>query len=145
MNTGLHEDENWILWNPLNIPDCQAFSVEINHENSGTVFLTECENQFIRVMFEGGVPLYTYSDEGMRMATYAPVQIKNNDKYYFTKWFLYKIENSDFIKWAVKESCGLYEKHKLQHFCIVTANEVVDIISFVSPVIEVIPKNKELA
>ncbi len=38
------------------------------------------------------------------MAAYVPVQEKNNDKHYFNKWFLYKVENSDFIKWAAKES-----------------------------------------
>ena len=140
MNNELHKDEKWILWNPLNIPNCQAFSVEITQEDSGTNFLVECENQFISLLFEGFIPIYVYSDEGIRMATYMPVQDKNNDKYYFTKWFLYKIEDSDFMKWAIQESCGFYEKNELQHFCIVTSTEVVDILSFVEPTIKVIPQ-----
>lgn len=136
----LHKDENWIPWNPLNILGCQAFSVEIKQTDCGTDFWVKCENQTVSLLFEGNVPMYVYSDEGIRMASYAPVQEKNNDKYYFRKWFLYKIENSDFIKWSIQESCGLCEIYGLQHFCIVTQNEVVDILSSVEPTIKIMPK-----
>lgn len=135
----LHKDENWICWNPLNIPDCRAFSVDISQDENGTEFAVECEDMSVSLLFEGYVPAYVYSDESIRMATYTPVQEKNNDRYYFRKWFLYKIENSDFMKWAMEESYGLYENYGYQHFCIVTADEVVDILSTVEPTIRVIP------
>lgn len=141
MNGELHKDENWILWNPSNIKSCQAYSVEIAQDDRGTEFMVECENIFVSLLFEGYVPIYVYSDEGIRMATYTPVQEKNNDKYYFRKWFLYKIENSDFYKWAMRESYGMYEEYGYQHFCIVTADEVVDILSVVEPTIRVIQKS----
>ncbi|MDE5855037.1 MAG: hypothetical protein K2H19_08265 [Ruminococcus sp.] len=140
MNSELHENEKWILWNPLNMENCQAFSVEIKQEEIGTVFTVECENQFVNLIFNGFIPIYIYSDEGIRMATYLPVQEKNNDRYYFRKWFLYKIENSDFFKWAMAECYNLYENYKLQHFCIVTAYDVVDILSSTEPEIIVTPK-----
>lgn len=140
MNSKFHKNEKWILWNPLNIESCQAFSVEIKQEKSGTVFKVECENQFVNIIFDGFIPIYVYSDEGIRMATYIRVQEKNNDRYYFTKWFLYKIENSDFLKWAMAECYNLYEICGYKHFCIVTENEVVDILSSFEPQIIVIPK-----
>lgn len=140
MNSKLHENEKWILWNPLNIESCRAFSVEIKQEENGTVFKVECENQFVNLIFDGFIPIYVYSDEGIRMATYMPVQEKNNDRYYFKKWFLYKIENSDFLKWAMAECYNLHENRGYEHFCIVTENEVVDILSSFEPKIIVAPK-----
>ena len=71
------------------------------------------------------------------MAAYMLVQEKNNDRAYLGKWFLYKIENSDFMKWAVKESCGFYSEEDLLHFCIVTENDIVDILSLGEPTVVV--------
>lgn len=136
---GLHENENWILYNPLNLPPCKAFSVEIIQKEN-TVFSVECDNCFVNLVFDCFVPVYLYSYEGIRLATYAPIQEKNNDRYYFTKWFLYKIENSSFIKWAMSECFGLYQNHNLLHFCIVTADDVVDIIASCKPEFVVIPR-----
>lgn len=138
--SGLHENEKWILYNPLNMEYCQAFSVEIKQEDIGTVFTVECENQFVNIIFDCFVPIYVYSDECMRMATYMPVQEKYNDKYYFRKWFFYKIENSDFFNWAMSECYNLYENYQLKHFCIVTQNDVIDILASSEPNFVIIPK-----
>lgn len=133
MSIELHKNESWILYNPLNIENCRAFSAEIIRSEENIIFKVECENKFVNLIFDCFVPVYLYSYEGMRMAAYLPVQEKNNDRYYFTKWFLYKIENSDFLKWAAAESFGLYKNLELKHFCIVTENEVVDILSASEP------------
>ncbi|MCM1133379.1 MAG: hypothetical protein NC340_07895 [Ruminococcus flavefaciens] len=134
----IHENEEWILYNPLNLPRCQALSVEIKQEEN-TVFAVDCENCSVRLVFECFVPVYLYSYEGIRMATYAPVQEKYNDKYYFTKWFLYEIKNSGFFNWAMTECGGLYHNCN-RHFCIVTENDVVDILASGEPDFIITPK-----
>lgn len=133
----IHKNEEWILFNPLNLPRRQAFSVEII-QGENTTFAVECENCSVNLVFDCFVPVYLYSYEGIRMATYAPVQEKYNDRYFFTKWFIYEIKNSSFFKWAMTECGGLY--HNLRHFCIVTADDVVDILACGEPHFVIIPK-----
>ncbi len=139
----LHKDEVWTRWNPENIPECHAYSVDIRHEESGIVFLVEFDDKIIKVSFDGNIPMYVYSDEGLRMATYAPVQKKHNDNFYFRDWFLYRVENSDFLKWTALESLGIYGDLYNKHFCIVTENDVVDILSAADPTFEIIPNSAD--
>ena len=47
-------------------------------------------------------------------------QEKYNDKFYFRKNPVYKVENSLLIKWVLIESCGFYSETDLTHYCIVT-------------------------
>lgn len=131
----MKENEKWILWNPTKIECGSAFSVEIFQEEDATRFTLNCKNGIVDVWFFCLVPIYLYSVEGIRMATWAPVQEKENDRFYFTKWFLYKVENSEFLDWAIKEGCGFYSKEDLTHFCIVTENDVVDILAMGEPLI----------
>lgn len=132
----MHDNENWIVWNPKNINTKKvsgAYDVETLTDENARKFIVYCENHTVDVYFHCHVPIYLYSDEGIRMASYMPVQEKHHDKAYFNKWFLHKVENSDFIQWAVKESCGFYSEEELLHFCIVTSNDVVDILSSGEP------------
>lgn len=135
----IHKNEEWILYNPLNMKHCQAFSVEITQQEN-TVFSIECENCAVNLVFDCFVPVFLYSYEGIRMATYTPVQEKYNDKYYFRKWFIYEIKNSGFLKWAMAECGGLYQNYNMRHFCIVTADDVVDILACGEPDFVIIPK-----
>jgi hypothetical protein len=43
------------------------------------------------------------------------------------------LENSDYLKWVTKKSGGLCEELNLQHFCIVTDDEMFDIIAAYEP------------
>ena len=129
----MKENQNWIVCNPTNIEVGKAYAVEAVHCEDGIKFLVDCEKNKIEVMFAGFVPSYTYSLEGMRLASYFPVQEKHNDKYYFQKWFLYKIENSSFVKWGVEESGGCYSEAELKHYCIVTEQSLMDILATSEP------------
>lgn len=131
------KDENWIIWNPANIEEGPAFSVEVIQNDEVTRFSVDCESRGIDILFYGLVPMYTYSLEGIRTLTWATVQEKKMDKFFFRKWFLYKVENSDFLSWAIKESCGYYSEAELTHYCIVTERDVIDILAMSEPEIVV--------
>ncbi len=137
----MNKDEKWTAWNPTNIAGDPAYYVEIFQEEEATRFTLDCEHKIIDVLFYGFVPIYLYSVEGIRMATWASIQEKEHDRFYFQKWFLYRIENSDFLDWAIKEGCGFYKKEEFMHYCIVTQDDVVDILANCEPVIVVRDKN----
>ncbi|MCL2610379.1 MAG: hypothetical protein FWE02_01745 [Defluviitaleaceae bacterium] len=41
------------------------------------------------------------------------------------------------VDWLIEESFGIYEPHEITHYCIVTADEVIDIASSFIPDIKV--------
>lgn len=120
-------------YNPFDISECRAFSSEISIDKEGLHVILDCDIGKIELCFSGNVPAYLYSVEGIRVSSWAKVQEDTNDKYYFRKWFLYKIDNSDFLKWAIKESCGFYSEKELTHYRIVTGTDVIDILSSCMP------------
>ena len=125
--------ETWIAWNPTNLPMCHAYSAVIHQDDLGFHIVIDCDIGKVEILFPGLVPTYTYSVEGIRMATWAPMQVENNDEKFFTKWFIFKIEDSSYINWALQESCGFYTADELSHYRIVTSYEVIDILSIGDP------------
>lgn len=84
----MSKDEKWTAWNPTNIAGDPAYYVEIFQEEETTRFTLDCEHKIIDVLFYGFVPIYLYSVEEIRMATWASIQEKEHDRFYFQKWFL---------------------------------------------------------
>ena len=52
---------------------------------------------------------------------------------------LFRIENSKLSDWVTEESCGIYDSSELIHICIVTDEDLIDIISTFEPEIEITP------
>jgi hypothetical protein len=71
------------------------------------------------------------------MRTWGEIQLKNSDKYFFRNWFLFQVENSKLSRWAAEESCGFYEEEELKHFCIVTSEELIDILASFDPTVKI--------
>lgn len=132
-NRELEMEENWIKWNPLNLPEGEYVVTKFLQNIDGTeITLTDDANK-ISILFDGNILLARTSDEGIRMRTWAPVQQKYDNKYFFRNWFLYKVENSKLAKWAEEESCGFYVSEKILHFCVVTGEDIIDVLSTFEP------------
>lgn len=129
--------ENWVIWNPLNLPKGNYVVTEFLQNTDGTKITLSDESNNISILFDGITPLIRTSIEGIRMRTWGEVQQKYNNKYFFRNWFFYKVENSKLAKWAEEESCGFYVSEKLLHFCIVTGEDVIDILSTFEPDISI--------
>ena len=133
----MKENETYIAWKNNNVVFDSANYVEILENDEGIKFAINCDDKTINVLFAGMVPIYMRSEEGIRVLSWSTVQEKNKDKSYFSKWPIYKIENSCLIKWALMESCGFYSEESLMHYCIVTEQEIIDILSMCVPIITV--------
>lgn len=133
--------ENWIKWNPANVPEGEFIVTNYTQNKDGTKFILDDEKNIVEILFDGITPIIRSSVEGIRMRTWGEVQQKYNDKFFFRKWFLYKVENSKLSKWAEEESCGFYVSDQLTHYCIVTSEEIIDILSSFEPIIVVKPMN----
>lgn len=98
----------------------------------------EMNENCVEVLFDGVTPIVRTSIEGIRMRTWGEVQLKYENKAFFKNWFLYKVENSKLVDWAAEESCGFYEKERLIHFCVVTGEDLIDVISTFEPKVGII-------
>lgn len=134
-NRTINMQENWIQWKPTNIPEGEFIVTDYIQNKDGTKFVLDDGNIIVEILFDGITPIVRSSVEGIRMRTWGEVQQKYNDKFFFRNWFLYKVENSKLSKWAEEESCGFYVSEQLTHYCIVTSEEIIDILSTFEPAI----------
>ena len=132
-NRAINMQENWIKWNPSNIPEGEFIVTEFIQDKDGTKIVLDDGNSVVEILFDGITPIVRTSIEGIRMRTWGEVQQKYNDKYFFRNWFFYKVENSKLTKWAEEESCGFYVSEQLTHYCIVTCEEIIDGLSTFEP------------
>ncbi|MCM1259108.1 MAG: hypothetical protein NC307_14830 [Roseburia sp.] len=130
--------EEWIKIKKYGVPDGEFMITSFVQDIEGVKIVLEDDKCIVKILFDGIPVLLRNTVEGLRMRTWGEVQSKYQDKNFFRYNFLYKVENSDLINWCVEESCGFYENNQLMHFCIVTSEEMIDIISTFEPVIEVV-------
>jgi len=127
--------EKWTIWKPIEIPKGNYEVTNIMQNDKGTLIKLNDGVNKIDVLFEGFVVALRVCDEGSRIKTVMEVQQSQSDRFYFSEWPLYMVENSMFGKWLIDESCGIYADGELEHISIVTANEVIDILTTYQPVI----------
>jgi len=135
--------ENWIKWNPCGMPEGGYTVTSFVQDNEGTEIILETEENIITVFFNGITPIVRTSVEGIRLRTLGEVQEKYNNRFFFTNWFFYVVENSLFTNWAYEESRGCYESEEMTHYSIVTGIDIIDIISTFEPEMSITPVVKQ--
>ena len=136
-------EEKWLKWNPADIPQGNYSVTGFVQDENGTVITLEDDKNSVKINFDGVVPFASTSLEGIRVRTWSEAQEKYQDRFFFRNWFLYRIENSKLGKWAEEESCGFYTATELCHYCIVTGEEVIDILAGFEPKLSWMSKGKE--
>ena len=137
--SNLENQEQWLKWNPSKLPEGDYTVISFTQDLEGTKIILENEKNIVKVFFDGIILLARISDEGMRIQTVGEILYKKCDDYFFRGWFLYRIENSKLSDWVTEESGGIYNSSELIHICIVTDENVIDIISTFEPEIEITP------
>lgn len=131
--------EEWKKLNQNNIPKGDFIVTNFTQNTSQTEIVLEDGNYIINVLFDGIPVLSRSTVEGIRMRTWGEVQAKYNDQYIFRNSFFFEVKKSNLIQWCIEESCGFYESSQLRHYCIVTSEEIIDVISTFEPTIKVFP------
>jgi len=138
-NRAINMHENWIKLDVPKSEKSEFIVTSVIHDLKGTKITLDDEKNVVELFWNGQTPILRSSDEGIRLRTSGEVQRKYNDKTFFRNCYLYRVENSKLLDWAVEESCGLYEKEKLNHYCVVTSVYLVDVIAGFEPEIVVKP------
>ena len=130
--------EEWINIEEYGIPEGEFIVTTFAQDCEGVKIILKDERYVIKIFFDGIPVLLRNTVEGIRMRTWGEAQLKYHNPYFFRKKFFFEIEHSQLIKWCVEESCGFYEGSELKHYCIVTSEEMIDIVSTFKPLVEII-------
>ena len=133
-------EEEWIQLKQYEIPNGQYIVTNFIQDLEGTKIILISDSNVVEVFFDGIPVLVRNTIEGIRMRTWGEVQLKYKNKKFFRYYFLFQIKNSKLIDWAVDESCNFYDKEQLNHYCIVTSEELIDILASFTPTIKVYNK-----
>ena len=130
--------EEWIKIERSDIPEGEYIVTNFVQDLAGTKRLLDDGEHSIGIFFDGIPVLVRNTIEGCRMRTWGNVQLKYNDKSIFRNSFFFEVKKSDLVKWCVRESCGFYEEHQLKHYCIITSEELIDIIASFEPILRIL-------
>lgn len=129
--------EEWIKLKQYEIPDGKFIVTNFVQNSDETKILLDDERIMVEVLFDGIPLLVRNAVENIRMRTWSKVQLKYCDKSIFRNTFFFEVKNSKLIKWVMEESCGFYDESQLKHYCIVTTEEMIDVIATFEPVVKV--------
>jgi hypothetical protein len=122
--------EHWVEFNIEEIISDDYEVYEICRNEHGTlVRLSGLENE-LHLSFNF-VDSLRFTDEGRRIATYNDVMALQKYRATFKGNPLFVVRDSEYIKWLNTESAGFIGE--VEHYAIVTRNDIVDIVSDTPP------------
>lgn len=136
-NRAVDMQEEWVNLAKYNIPEGQFIVTSFVQNLDGTRILLDNEQISVEVFFDGVPILVRNGIENLRMRTWSEVQLKYQDKFIFRNSFLFEVKNSKLVQWSIEESCGFYDERQLRHYCIVTSEEVLDIVATFEPIVKI--------
>ena len=123
-------------WDPISglAENCYIYSVS-DDENGFKVVLVEYDNETRRVhiTFPFGVRAYSATDE---LLSINALQVENDEPPSGRSWCLFKVTNSEYLKWASKRSDGISDHRGLIHFAICTLDMTLEILNHAEPKVE---------
>lgn len=131
--------EEWIKLKQYGIPEGEFIVTQLIQDGDGTKIVLDDEKDSVEIFFDGIPVLVRNTVEGMRMRTWGAVQSKYADQSFFRGAVLFEVENSRLVQWCAEESCGFYEADELKHYCIVTGEELVDVVATFEPTVKIEP------
>ncbi|KAA1045560.1 hypothetical protein [Pseudocitrobacter sp. 73] len=61
----------------------------------------------------------------------------------FQRLGIFIVKNSSYYEWFNTQSCGIHECEEIKHYCLVTANEVVEVLASIEPEVIVVEKENQ--
>lgn len=127
------------LWKPLNNLSGTYWFENLSLTDGNFVFIYEKDkqpNSKVHIICTGGIASFRYTNE-----TYtngynyldSPEEIKA-----IRPWSFYIVEDSEYLKKISEDSGGLSDEFDFKHYCIISGNEVLDLIYPIAPVVEII-------
>ncbi len=134
-------EEQWIKWEPISgLKGNYNINLVLNDPKTFKIILSDYDNPKSQVIitFEESVASYRDTDETYRYKLICDLGEKYGKEFYIN-WGLFKVKNSNYIKWLSEQSYGISDHFECNHhFAILGVNCVLDIIASYEPKVEMI-------
>lgn len=132
-------EEIWKKWEPV-ANMAQKYYVDSIQDNIKglNIILSDSkhDNSFLEILFNYSVHGYRSTDESFRQKIFSDLEEKHITEFY-SKWTLFKVTNSEYLKWISDQSFSISESENLIHFVIMAADSIVDIVAAYEPQIKI--------
>ena len=130
-------EEQWIQWKPLEQLSTKYYiDSVIDKVDSFKINLIDAksEKEKIEILFSEGVEAYTRVEESFRVKIIHELGKKYGAEFY-GDWTFFKVHHSEYIKWLSDQSYQWSDTHNFIHFCLITADAIMDIITTYEPTV----------
>ncbi|EIT87460.1 hypothetical protein A374_00130 [Fictibacillus macauensis ZFHKF-1] len=126
--------ELWERWIPIKGLTSRLYNDSFIDNKEGIIleFSDEEDKKKIVFTFEEGVLSYRNTDEGSLLKKLNELE-QQYDTEFYSEWTLFKIKNSEYLKWFLEESSGIYEPDQIEHYVFLTPNDVIEILATCTP------------
>ena len=146
MNTQNIAQEEWIRWKPLgDLPTkCYIDTIDVI-EGKLIILLSNDEETFtISLEFNKNFYMYKATEEISSIDLLYDIIEKYGKNFIFESRF-FIIHNSSYISWLIQQSSGLLQADNLQHYFILGATSIVDVIASQEPEIKITYNDPKLS
>lgn len=128
------EKENWKSWNPIQDLPKEIYNDSLIDDTEGLVIIFSDKDNKNRIIvkFENLVLSYRNTDEGSLLKMLNYLNREYGDSFYIGLPF-FIVDNSEYIKWFLDQSSGIYQKQDVKHFVFVTPHDVIEVLSKYEP------------
>lgn len=130
--------EKWVQWKPLeNLANKYSVKLMTMSMRDFKILLidTDADTPDVSIVFSYPINTFRNSEEAFRLQTIGYLNENYGGDFYST-WSLFKVENSEYLKWLSEQSGGLSDFYKMIHFCIITDDEIFDFVASDEPKVE---------
>lgn len=126
--------EHWERWIPISGLPSKLYNDTFIDDKEGITleFSDEKEKYKVIFTFEDGVLSYRNTDEGSLLKKISYLD-QHYDTDFYSEWSLFKIKDSEYMKWFLEECSGIYEPNELEHYVFLTPNDVIEILTTYTP------------
>jgi hypothetical protein len=132
--------EQWIRWEPIEgLAETYNITAVKHTADRLYIMLTEPDSQEkgIHVIFENSMVSYRETDESFVLTTIADLDSQYGTTFY-SQWTFFRVTNSTYIKWFLKQSQQTMNIKGLMHFVLFEPDLLVDVIATREPRVEMI-------
>ncbi|WP_283610438.1 hypothetical protein [Faecalispora anaeroviscerum] len=130
--------EHWEKWESREKINNKYYVDSICDSKEGFIITlsdSENESEKVQVVFPESVHAYRSTNESYRQKIITDLDCKYGSEFY-SKWTIFKVDQSEYLKWLSDQSYEISDSESLHHFSIIAVDSVVDIIAAYEPEIK---------
>ena len=124
--------EQWFRWRPIDHIPRELYLEELIDNRDGLILrLSEsADSPILQIHFDGYYAYRIMNEGDFLLGDHC---IKSEDNSDLVQVPLYTVQNSHYVKWFHRKSCGVRENDRIIHYVVATPDDMVEILDLDIP------------